>query len=122
MRYQTQPGGFYGTGLGNNMAFPGPGQMSTDVIQANIPGARLAGNPSFDINRGSGALGGRSEEQIRRLQKSVPDNQQLLEEMRRRGITPGGGPQLPMAYGGGGMAPMGNAGAMAAGFHNVTVS
>jgi hypothetical protein len=27
-----------------------------------------------------------------------------------------------MAYGGGGMPPMGNAGAMAAGFHNVTVS
>jgi len=144
MRYQTQPGGFYGTGLGNNMAFPGPGQMSTDVlaanmpgfghsqgfggpgqmstdvIRANIPGASLAGNPSFDINKGSGALGGRSEEQIRRLQKSVPDNQQLLEEMRRRGITPGGGPQLPMAYGGG-MAPMGNAGAIAAGFQNATV-
>ena len=144
-QHKTQPGGFYGTGIGNNMAFSdpsqmstdvlaanipgfgqsqgfgGPSQMSTDVIRANIPGARLAGNPSFDINKGSGALGGRSEEQIRRLQKSVPDNQQLLEEMRRRGITPGGGAKLfPMAYGGG-MAPMGNAGAIAAGFQNATV-
>ena len=122
MRYLSQPGGFYGTGLGNNMGFPSPGQLSTDVIQANIPGASfLAGSPSFDIPRGPGALGSRSEEQIRRLQQSMPENKQLLEEMRRRGITPGGGPQLPLAYGGGGMAPMGNAGALAAGFQNATV-
>lgn len=63
-------------------------------------GAFIAGSPSFEIRRGPGALGGRSEEQIRRLQQSIPENQQLLEEMRRRGITPGGGPQLPpLAYG-----------------------
>lgn len=69
--------------------------------ESNVPGAagNIAGNPSFDIRRGPGALGGRSEEQIRRLQQNLPENQQLLDEMRRRGITPGGGPQLPLAYG-----------------------
>lgn len=68
--------------------------------ESNVPGAPgnlFAGGPSFDIPRGPGALGGRSEEQIRRLQQSMPENQQLLEEMKRRGITPGGGPQLPLA-------------------------
>ena len=39
----------------------------------------LAGNPSFDVN------------------KSTPNNKQLLDEMKRRGITPSGGPQLPLA-------------------------
>ena len=66
----------------------------------NAPGAfggLMAGSPSFDIPRGPGALGGRSEEQIRRLQQSMPENRQLLDEMKRRGITPGGGPQLPLA-------------------------
>ena len=70
--------------------------------ESNVPGAPgnlFAGGPSFDIRRGPGALGGRSEEQIRRLQQSLPENRQLLEEMQRRGITPGGGPQLPMAFG-----------------------
>jgi ABC-type transporter Mla subunit MlaD len=33
----------------------------------------------------------------RRLLQSTPNNQQLLEEMKRRGITPSGGPQLPLA-------------------------
>jgi hypothetical protein len=68
--------------------------------ESNVPGAPgnlFAGGPSFDIPRGPGALGGRSEEQIRRLQQNMPENQQLLEEMKRRGITPGGGPQLPLA-------------------------
>lgn len=68
--------------------------------ESNVPGAPgnlFAGGPSFDVPRGPGALGGRSEEQIRRLQQNMPENQQLLEEMRRRGITPGGGPQLPLA-------------------------
>lgn len=75
--------------------------------ERNVPGAVgniggtansfLAGNPSFDVNKGPGALGGRSEEQIRRLLQSTPNNQQLLKEMERRGMTPGGGPQLPLA-------------------------
>lgn len=70
--------------------------------ESNVPGAPgnlFAGGPSFDIPRGPGALGGRSEEQIRRLQQSMPENRQLLDEMKRRGITPGGGPQLPLAFG-----------------------
>jgi hypothetical protein len=68
--------------------------------ESNVPGAPgnlFAGGPSFNIPRGPGALGGRSEEQIRRLQQSMPENRQLLDEMQRRGITPGGGPQLPLA-------------------------
>ena len=68
--------------------------------ESNVPGAPgnlFAGGPSFDVPRGPGALGGRSEEQIRRLQQNMPENQQLLEEMKRRGITPGGGPRLPLA-------------------------
>ena len=63
----------------------------------DAPGNLFAGGRSFDVPRGPGALGGRSEEQIRRLQQNMPENQQLLEEMKRRGITPGGGPQLPLA-------------------------
>jgi len=68
--------------------------------ESNVPGAPgnlFAGSPSFDVPRGPGALGGRSEEQIRRLQQSMPENRQLLEEMQRRGITPGGVPRLPLA-------------------------
>ena len=68
--------------------------------ESNVPGAPgnlFAGGPSFDVPRGPGALGGRSEEQIRRLQQNMPENQQLLEEMKGRGITPGGGPRLPLA-------------------------
>lgn len=77
--------------------------------EAGVPGAPgnlFAGGPSFDIPRGPGALGGRSEEQIRRLQQNMPENRQLLEEMKRRGITPGGGPQLPLAGVMGGMGNM----------------
>ena len=61
------------------------------------PGNLLAGGFNHVIQQGPGALGGRSEEQIRRLQQSLPENQQLLEEFQRRGITPGGGPKLPLA-------------------------
>ncbi len=93
----------------------------------------LAGNPSFDINRSSGALGGRSGEQLKRLYEGgTQQNQQLNEELRRRGIMPGAGPQLPLAFGGlQGPVPMGNAGFFAgpqygqqfpAGFQNKTVS
>ena len=63
-------------------------------------GAYVAGTPSFDINRTPGALGGRSGEQLRRLYEGgTQENQQLNEELRRRGIMPGAGPQLPLAYG-----------------------
>jgi hypothetical protein len=63
------------------------------------PGNLVAGNPSFDIPRGQGPLGGRSGEQLKRLYEGgTQQNQQLNQELMRRGIMPGG-PQLPMAYG-----------------------
>jgi hypothetical protein len=71
--------------------------------ESNVPGAPgnlLAGNPSFDIRRTPGALGGRLGEQLRRLYEGgTQQNQQLNDELMRRGIMPGGGPQLPMAFG-----------------------
>lgn len=61
----------------------------------------LAGAPSFEINRRPGALGGRSGEQLQRLYKEgTQQNQQLNDELMRRGIMPGAGPQLPLAFGG----------------------
>lgn len=71
--------------------------------ESNVPGAPgnlLAGSPSFDIRRAPGSLGGRSGEQLRRLYEGgTQQNQQLNEELMRRGIMPGSGPQLPMAFG-----------------------
>lgn len=62
------------------------------------PGGLIAGNPSFDINRTPGALGGRSGEQLKRLYEGgTQQNQQLNDELKRRGIMPGG-PQLPLAF------------------------
>ena len=73
------------------------------------PGNLLAGL-SFDINKSPGALGGRSGEQLKRLYEGgTQQNQQLNEELKKRGLMPGAGPQLPLASMGG-MAPMGNAG------------
>lgn len=73
--------------------------------ESNVPGAPgnlgnlMAGSPSFDINRVPGSLGGRSGEQLRRIYEGgTQENEQLNEELRRRGIMPGG-PKLPMAYG-----------------------
>ncbi len=87
--------GFYGGFMGN----------------AGVPNNLVAGNPSFDINRSRGALGGRSGEQLKRLYEGgTQQNQQLNEELMRRGIMPGSGPQLPLAMGMPGMNPMGNAG------------
>jgi len=74
-------------------------------------GGLVAGSPSFEINKGRGALGGRSGEQLKRLYEGgTQQNQQLNEELMRRGIMPGAGPQLPLAMGMQGMNPMGNAG------------
>ena len=97
-----------------------------------FPGMQVAGNPSFDIQQGPGALGRRSGEQLQRLyQGGTQQNQQLNEELIRRGLTPGGGPQLPLAQGMPGMTPIGNAGfyagpqlgqAVPAGFQNKIVS
>ena len=71
---------------------------------------QVAGSPSFDINKGAGALGGRSGEQLKRLYEGgTQQNQQLNEELRRRGILPRG-LDLPLAMGGfQGGVPMGNA-------------
>jgi hypothetical protein len=56
----------------------------------------IGGAPSFDIPQGQGALGGRSGEQLLRLQEGSGNmrNQKLLEELGRRGIMPRG-VQLP---------------------------
>jgi hypothetical protein len=63
------------------------------------PGNLVAGGPSFDINRGAGALGGRSGEQLKRLYEGgTQQNEKLNEELMRRGIMPGSGPQLPQAF------------------------
>lgn len=106
-------GGFNVQQLAN---FSGPAQLSTDVIKANVPGANLAGTPSFDINRGKGALGGRSGEQLKRIYEGgTKDNEQLNQELMRRGIMPGG-PKLPMAM----MNQMGGQG-VPGGFQNKMV-
>jgi hypothetical protein len=113
---------------------------------ANVPGAPgnpgffpsvgysplIAGGPSFDIPQGQGPLGKRSGEQLQRLyQGGTQQNQQLNEELIKRGLMPGAGPQLPLVQGLPGMAPMGNAGfyagpqlgqAVPAGFQNKIVS
>lgn len=72
----------------------------------------IAGSPSFDINKSAGPLGNRPGEQLKRLYEGgTQQNQQLNEELKRRGILPGSGPQLPLALGGTiGPVPMGNAG------------
>ena len=108
---------------------------------ANVPGAPgnpgffpsvgysplIAGGPSFNIPQGQGPLGKRSGEQLQRLyQGGTQQNQQLNDELIKRGLMPGGGPQLPLAQGmpgmmptitssmnpgvNAGMTPMGNAG------------
>jgi hypothetical protein len=83
--------------------------------ESNVPGAAgnllAGGNVNWQINRSPGALGGRSGEQLKRLYEGgTQQNQQLNDELMRRGIMPGG-PQLPLAYQQyGGQVPMGNAG------------
>jgi len=71
--------------------------------ESNVPGAPgnlMAGGPSFDIPRNPGALGGRSGEQLKRLYEGgTQQNQQLNDELMRRGIMPGSGPQLPLSFG-----------------------
>lgn len=72
------------------------------------PGNLLAGL-SFDINKSPGALGNRAGEQLQRLYKGgTQQNEQLNEELKKRGLMPGAGAQLPLASAGG-MPLMGNA-------------
>ena len=85
---------------------------------ANVPGAPgnlLAGGPSFDINRRSGALGGRSGEQLKRLYEGgTQQNEQLNKELIERGIMPRGGPKLPLVQNGAFGGAAGNMGGMLA--------
>lgn len=77
----------------------------------NVPGApgNLLAGLSFDINKSPGALGNRSGEQLQRLYKGgTQQNEQLNEELKKKGLMPGTGPQLPLASAGG-IPPMGNA-------------
>ena len=92
--------GFYGGYMGNAGA----------MADTNT----LAASPSFEIP-GAGATGGlpgRSIDQLRRLQQSIPGgNIQIQEELMRRGLTPGGGPlPFPLAMNPTGGTQMGNAG------------
>jgi hypothetical protein len=49
----------------------------------------ISGSPSFDIQRGKGALGRRTGEQLLRLQQeSGIQNEQLQQELMRRGMMP----------------------------------
>ena len=57
-------------------------------------GFDIAASPSFEIPKGQGALGRRSGEQLQRIQESGIQNQQLQQELERRGMMPRG-IQLP---------------------------
>jgi hypothetical protein len=55
---------------------------------------QVAATPSFSIPQGQGALGRRSGEQLKRIQESGIQNEQLQQELERRGMMPRG-IQLP---------------------------
>lgn len=72
-------------------------QQAFDGIQFPTPfggGFDIAAGPSFEIPKGQGALGRRSGEQLQRIQESGIQNQQLQQELERRGMLPRG-IQLP---------------------------
>lgn len=54
----------------------------------------ISATPSFSIPQGSGSLGKRSGEQLQRIQESGIQNEQLQQELQRRGIL-SRGVQLP---------------------------
>jgi len=68
-------------------AFTGPSQLSTDVIEANIPGAKLiAGGQSFDINPGAAGDArrmrkGLSPQDVQRLIEANPQFENQIREM-----------------------------------------
>ena len=68
-------------------AFTGPSQLSTDVIEANIPGANLiAGGKSFDINPGAAGDArrmrkGLSPQDVQRLIEANPQFENQIREM-----------------------------------------
>lgn len=127
LRRLQQPGTPPPSGFREQFGLPPAPGATPQAVFGQSP--MVAGAPSFDITRNPGALGGRSGEQLKRLYEGgTQQNQQLNEELRRRGIMPGSGPQLPLAQG---PVPMGNAGFFAgpqygqqvpAGFQNKFVS
>jgi len=68
-------------------AFTGPSQLSTDVIEANIPGENLiAGGQSFDINPGAAGDArrmrkGLSPQDVQRLIEANPQFENQIREM-----------------------------------------
>jgi len=86
---QMMPMPYYGGGMGVQQlgGFAGPGQLSTDVIEANIPGASLlAGSPSFDINAGGAGDArrqrkGLSPQDVQRLIDANPQFEKQIRDM-----------------------------------------
>ena len=79
------------------------GKPTQENLGGNLPQARgaffptpfnIAADPSFSIPQGQGALGRRSGEQLQRIQESGIQNEQLQQELERRGMLPRG-IQLP---------------------------
>lgn len=102
----SQPGTQMPEWMRRNPPTPGPqtpgqsGAQQAFGTQFPTPfggsGFDVAAGPSFEIPKGQGALGGRSGEQLLRLQQGSGnmENQQLQNELQRRGIMPSG-IQLP---------------------------
>ena len=129
-RFQ-QPGTTPPPGFREQYGLPPASGTTPQAFGMPQPGSMIAGNPSFNINQSVGPLGQRPGEQLQRLYEGgTQQNQQLNDELRRRGIMPGSGPQLPLAQSSPGTMPMGNAGffmgpqygQMPAGFAGKTVS
>jgi hypothetical protein len=109
-----QPGTPPPPGFREQYGLPPASGSVPQVFGLPQPGSMVAGNPSFDINRAAGPLGQRPGEQLKRLYEGgTQQNQQLNDELRRRGIMPGSGPQLPLAQSFPGPVPMGNAAGIA---------
>jgi hypothetical protein len=86
---QMMPMPYYGGGMGIQQlgGFAGPGQLSTDVIEANLPNASfVAGGPSFDINAGSAGDArrkrkGLSPQDVQRLIEANPQFEKQIKDM-----------------------------------------
>ena len=86
---QMMPMPYQGGGMGMQRlgGFAGPGQMSTDVIQANMPSADVvAGGQSFDITPGAGGDSrrkrkGLSPQDVQRLIEANPQFEQQIRDM-----------------------------------------
>ena len=86
---QMMPMPYQGGGMGMQRlgGFTGPGQMSTDVIQANMPSANVvAGGQSFDITPGAGGDSrrkrkGLSPQDVQRLIEANPQFEQQIRDM-----------------------------------------